>query len=137
VARYNYQLVKTHRAYAVDELADLLKIHKHTVNNWIKEGLEVCSTTRPRLMRGSDIRDFLYQRKNRNKKTCQPGEIYCVSCKKPRTSKDGFAMLARDTALVGNLIGECPVCSKTMHRKVALRKIDVWSGNLTLTEVEG
>ena len=136
MARYNYRLAKINRSYTITELADLFVVHKQTVSNWIKAGLHVCCLSRPILVRGSDVREFLQKKQSRNKKTCLPGQIYCVACKLAQYPKERYALLNRQTDLVGDLIGECPSCGTTVHRKVSLRKICDWKGDLILTEMK-
>ena len=137
MAKYNYRLAKTNRSYTITELANLWGVHKHTVCNWMKEGLRDCCEGRPKLIRGIDAKEFLRRRQTRNKKTCMPGQIYCVACKTPRFPKNDYALLNVETDQVGDLIGECPSCSTTIHRKVSLRKVSEWRGDLTLTEMKG
>lgn len=137
MARYKYRLAKINRSYTIPELADLFAVHKQTISNWIKAGLHVCDHIRPKLIRGIDVREFLQKKQERNKKTCLPGQIYCVACKHPQYPKDGYALLNRQTDLVGDLIGECPKCRTTIHRKVSLRRIYDWKGDLTLTDMKG
>ncbi len=77
----NHRLVKIHRNYTVEEMAQLLGKHKNTVRNWLRDGLEIIDDRRPALVLGSTLVDFLKKRRGRNKLTLKPGEIYCVRCR--------------------------------------------------------
>jgi len=51
----NPRRVKIHRSYSVEEMSRLLGVHKNTVRNWLKNGLEPIDDQRPTLIRGSDL----------------------------------------------------------------------------------
>ncbi len=89
----NYRRVKSHRNYTVEEVASLFSIHKNTVRIWIKAGLPVSDKKRPLLILGPHLAHFLKDRRMKNKKTCAPGEIYCVRCRHPR-SPAGYGALS-------------------------------------------
>jgi len=50
---------KIHRTYTVDDLSRLLKIHKNTIRNWLRQGLEAIDGQRPTLIRGEALRRAL------------------------------------------------------------------------------
>ena len=137
MARYNPRRAKINRSYLITELADLFDVHKQTVKNWISDGMHVCVPTRPMLIRGADVRVFLESKRTKNKKQCCVGQIYCVACKQPQYPKNKFAILKTQNALVGDLIGECPCCGRSIYRKVSLSKISAWKAILMLTEMQG
>lgn len=137
MARYNYRLAKIHRSYTVYELAEVFRVHKQTIRSWIHDGLSVCNSTRPILIRGIDVRDYLVGKNAKNKRPCELGQIYCVACKQPRRPKDGHVILKCQNDRVGDLVGECPGCGTNMHRKVSLPKIDDWRSILTITDMRG
>ena len=55
----NHRLVKIHRNYTVEEIADLFGIHKNTVRGWVKVGLAISDDKRPMLILGHDLVAFL------------------------------------------------------------------------------
>ena len=114
----NYRLVKIHRTYTVEEVASLFGVHRNTVREWIKRGLPTIDRKRPMLIHGRELAAFLHARRVKNKETCQPGELYCVRCRVPRTPAGDMAEYRASTKVLGNLIGICPSCECLMYRRV-------------------
>ena len=131
--RPNHRRVKANRNYTVEELATLLEVHRHTVREWVKRGLPIIDDKRPRLMHGSDVIEFLQQRRMKNKRPCRPGEMFCVRCRCPRHPAGDLADYSPQTPLLGNLTGICPVCDALIHRRASLAKLDEIRGNLVVT----
>lgn len=128
--RPNPRLVKIHRNYTVDEVARTLGPHKNTVRAWIKQGLPTIDSRRPTLIHGLDLARFLETRRKRAKKTCGPGQIYCVKCRFPKAPAGRMADYIPITAISGNLRGICPDCGILIHRRVSRVKLDSVRGNL-------
>ncbi len=131
--RPNYRLVKIHRIYTVEEIAKLFGIHRNTVREWIKRGLPRIDRNRPILILGRDLAVFLQARRVKNKRECQPGEIYCVGCRVPRNPAGDMADYQPITATLGNLIGICPCCDSMMYRRVNRGKLEQVRGKLNIT----
>jgi hypothetical protein len=129
----NPRLVKIHRNFTVEEIAVLFGIHRNTVREWIKRGLPTSDNKRPALVLGPDLAAFLQVRRVKNKRPCQPGEIYCVGCRAPKQPAGGMADYAAVTATSGNLIGMCPDCEAMMYRRVSLAKLGEIRGELDIT----
>jgi hypothetical protein len=129
----NPRRIKIHHSYTVDEVARILGVHKGTVRNWLKQGLEVIDHRKPILIFGPTLRHFLEARRARAKQTCPPGYLYCVRCRAPKPPALEMADYIPFTELTGNLRGICPDCGHLVHRRVALAKIDAVRGNLDIT----
>jgi hypothetical protein len=134
--RPNYRLVKIHRNYMVEEVARLLGTHKNTVRAWVKAGLPTCDGKRPILILGRDLAAYLQARRTRNKRRCQPGEIYCVRCRAPKKPAGDMAEYQPITATLGNLIGICPDCNGMIYRRASRAKLPEIQGNLDITLAE-
>lgn len=128
----NYRLVKIHRNYTIEEVASLFGIHRNTVREWIKRGLPAIDKKRPLLILGHDLAAFLKQRRLKNKRPCQPGEIYCVRCRAPQKPAEEMAEYRPLNAKLGNLIGICPCCESLVYRRVNPSKLDQIKGNLNI-----
>ena len=129
----NPRLAKIHRNYTVEEGAALFGVHRNTVREWLKRGLPTTDDRRPMLMLGRDLVTFLHARRTKNKRTCQPGEIYCVRCRAPRAPAGDMADYQPVTETLGNLIGICTRCDAMMYRRVSLTKLKQVRGGLDIT----
>ena len=85
------------------------------------------------LIHGSELVTFLQARRLKNKRQCQPGEIYCVRCRAPRNPDGDMADYQPITTTLGNLIGICPSCESIMYRRVNPAKLEQIRGKLDIT----
>jgi len=129
----NYRLVKIHRNYTVEDIANLFGIHKNTVRRWVKAGLATSDNKRPMLILGHDLRAFLQARRVKNKQTCKPGEIYCVGCRAPKFPAADMAEYSPVTEKFGNPTAICPDCNSIMNRRVSLARIGEVCANMDIT----
>ena len=84
---YNARLFRSRRAYSFAEIAEILDTHIRTVQRWKGEGLKILDEeTRPFLVMGQDLHDFLKARSRSRKRPLQPGEFYCPRCRKQTRS---------------------------------------------------
>ena len=131
--KLNHRLAKIHRTYTVEEVARRWNVHRNTVRQWVKRGLPTIDRKRPMLIHGRDLAEFLQARRQRNKRKCRPGEIYCVGCRAPRVPAGNFADYEPETAVLGSLIGMCPRCGCLMYRRVNVTRLEEVSGDLDVS----
>jgi hypothetical protein len=129
----NPRLAKVHRNYTVEDVARLFGVHRNTVREWVKVGLPTNDNRRPMLILGVDLIAFLRMRRAKNKRTCQPGEIYCVRCRAPKAPAGDMADYQPVTDTLGNLIAICSDCDALMYRRVSLAKLAHVRGKLEIT----
>ena len=129
----NPRLAKIHRSYTVDEIADLYRVGKNTVRNWIKQGLPTCDNKRPMLILGSDLNAFHEKRRNKNKQPCKPDEIYCVRCRIPKEPAAGMVEYQPINEKSGNLVAICPDCESMIYRRISMAKIKQISSHMSIT----
>lgn len=129
----NPRLVKIHRSYTVEEIAKLFGNHKHTVRNWIKDGLATIDDNRPMMIAGHGLVEFINKRRSKNKNPCKPGELYCVKCRAPKLPAANMADYSPVTEKFGNLIAICPDCDSIMNQRVSLAKIETVCENINIT----
>lgn len=131
--RPNPRLAKIHRNYTVEEVAQLFEVHRNTVRQWIKHGLPTTDSRRPMLVLGRDLATYLQARRAKNKRRCEPGEIYCLRCRAPRRPAGDMADYVPLMLGQGNLVGLCPCCESLMYRRVSAQKLDALKGGLEVT----
>ena len=129
----NPRLAKIHRNYTVEEVAVVFGVHRNTVREWVKRGLPTNDGRRPMLILGADLVAFLRARRVKNKRTCQPGELYCFGCRAPKAAAGDMADYQPLTATLGNLIAMCADCETIMYRRVSLAKLAQVRGKLDIT----
>jgi hypothetical protein len=129
----NPRLAKLHRSYTVEEIASLYGVHRNTVREWIKRGLPTCDDRRPMLVLGRELAAFIQARRTKNKRPCQPGELYCVRCRAPKAPAGGMAEYKPVTATLGNLIAICPDCDVMMNRRVSMAKLGPIQSQMDIT----
>ncbi len=131
--RLNPRLAKIHRNYTVEEIANLYGVHKNTVRQWIKQGLQTTDDRRPMLVLGRDLSEFLQAKRLKNKRPCKPGEIYCVRCREPKSPAGNMVDYQVVTQTQGTLIGLCPTCGILIYRRVNPAKLGQVRGQLDIT----
>lgn len=129
----NPRLVKVHRSYSVEDIAQLFGLHKNTVRNWLKQGLPCIDDRRPILILGWALSRFLHERRQKAKQACGPGRIYCVACRAPKVPAGKMAECTPVSDSMGKLCGICPDCDRLIYRRVNRAKIDAVRGELEIT----
>ena len=132
VRRLNPGLVKIHRSYSIDKAARALGVHKNTVANWLKSGLSPIDDQRPIPIQGRVLRAFLQERRNRQKRRCAVGELYCLKCRAPKPPLDGKAIYVPLTNSGGNLQGRCSDCLSIICRRISVARLHEFSAVLTI-----
>lgn len=117
MTRPNPNLAKLHRSYTVEEIARLFGTHRNTVRGWLKAGLAAVDDRRPRIIQGQVLRAFLQARRDRAKRPCAPGTLYCCKCRTPRAPAAGSAAFETQAGCAGILRAICEVCGTRMFRR--------------------
>ena len=118
--RVNPNLVKLLRTYSVSELAIRLDVHKNTIRNWLRDGLEPIDKRQPIVFLGEMVRQFLTARNRSRKHHCGPGQMYCFRCRQPREPAMGMVDYVPLRATSGNLRAICDTCDAIMHRSARM-----------------
>ena len=121
--RVNPRAVKLNRSHSVTDLAACLGVHKNTVRNWQRVGLQPVDKRRPVLFHGSTVRAFLSARNASRKRPCPPGTLYCFKCREPRPPACGMVEYTPRNGVSGNLTALCEACETVMNRSAGLVSI--------------
>lgn len=114
--RFKTQRIRIHQSYEVGEVVDLLNAAPQTVRGWIKDGLPVLFTQRPMLILGFELKAYLDKRQETAKQPTALGEMYCMSCRKPRKPLGMMADYVPKTTTTGLLEALCGVCEGVCMR---------------------
>ena len=129
----NPRLAKIHRNYSVEEVSRLFTIHKNTVRNWLRQGLEPIDDRRPTVIRGWELRRFLTDRRTRTKQVCGPGRIYCLPCRAPKVPAGKMAECIQTSGTTGALQAICPDCDRMIYRRLNPQNLAAVCGDLEVT----
>jgi len=121
--RINPRLAKKHRSYSVQELADKLGVHKHTVRGWLKKGLPAIYGAKPTLILGSEFQEWWGKQRKAAKRPCKPGQMYCFKCREPKRPALGMVEYTATNAATGNLKAICETCETMMHQRARLANL--------------
>ena len=119
--RIDPRRIKIHLSYTIEELARLLGCHKQSVRNWLKQGLSTLNDgKRPLLIQGFVARAFLEARRRGTTQRCKPEELYCFSCREPRTAVQTTLRLEPIDGTPPMLSGLCSICGTRMFKRVSV-----------------
>lgn len=123
--RADWRRIKGKYSYTIEEAARALNLHRNTVRNWVRRGgLPALTATRPHLILGAVLVDFLKGRRLAGKHKCGLGEMYCLKCRAPRKP---VAELIEHRPLASGrtrIVGICSTCERLLHRFVANRNLE-------------
>ncbi len=115
--RVDYRRIKKHRSYTMEEVARLLRVHKNTVRNWLRDGLTAMNDSRPILIQGEVLKAYLQDRQHKTKRPCPQGTLYRLKCRVPRRPAMGMVDFVQSEGGAGNLLAVCEVCETMMCRR--------------------
>jgi hypothetical protein len=121
---YNTRLIKRDYAYTLEELLDLLGVHKNSIYEWHKTGLPFIDDGRPSLIHGTDLMDFLKKRQARRKKTCKSNELFCFKCQMPTKPWENAVDLKILNQKQLNIMGVCEICNTKIYKVGSVKRID-------------
>ncbi len=128
--RIDPRLIKLHQSHSVEDVARILGRHKHTVRNWIKDGLPTVDGNRPVLIHGHDLHAYLKIRRKAGKRPCPPRTIYCFKCRQPRAPAFDMIEFTFKNATTGSLTALCETCETVMHRAASFASLPSIMPNL-------
>lgn len=114
--------IKAYRTYTIDEAAEVSGVSPRTIRNWASDGLRVMDGTRPALIRGDDLRDFIKAARDSRKVKTQIDTFYCFRCRKERRAAEGLVdcMIKANRATLTAL---CEACETVVSKPVPEARI--------------
>ncbi|MCY1128022.1 helix-turn-helix domain-containing protein [Frigidibacter sp. RF13] len=125
------------RSYTLEEAGTALGVSQGTIRNWVKKGLRIMNAQRPYLILGEDLKEFRQTQLVKRKAALQPTQLYCLSCKAPRTPMGMLVDCIPQTATTARLMGLCEACGGTCNRMISRAKIDHYREIFALAEKGG
>lgn len=119
---YNTRLIRRDHSYTIQEVAELFVVHKNAVSRWLKSGLTPIDRSRPVLIHGSTLINYLDGQKAKRRATCQPDEFYCFSCRAPRQPFGRMVDILPRNAKLVSLVAICADCGTAMRRVGSTKK---------------
>lgn len=114
--RHNTNRIRRQISYSIQEITEMLAVHKNTVRSWVREGLPKTDKQKPWLIHGQDLREFLSKRQSLRQKKCGLDEFYCFRCRMPRRPFGNLADVKVRNAKTVVVCGFCEVCDTSMNK---------------------
>lgn len=115
----NPMAVKANATYTVIEAAQALKVTPATIRNWIRDGLEAMTSSKPYLILGAAIREYLRAKYAAARRPLNDDELFCPSCGKGRKPLNTQVSQSEITAKTDLLKGICHHCGGTATRMIS------------------
>lgn len=127
---YNIGNIRKKYLYTYEEICDLFKIDVSTLRRWIRKGLQAINkNSRPVLIYGKDIYDFLNKRQKKRRVRLKSGEFFCTHCQKAyRSTNDKVLIQVCEEKFSENnhkayIFGTCKRCGSQFRLFSSERKI--------------
>ena len=135
----NIRRIKAKRSYSFKEIGEVLNIHTGTAQGWRKQGLAVIDeTSKPYLVIGSDLKEFISKRVSKRKCILRAGEFYCMTCKMARRSLLDRLCIEITGKKLGKttkqafIKGVCEICKRPLLLFSSEEKAKKWQENYLL-----
>lgn len=121
--KFNTNRIRRQFSYSVQEICDLLAVHKNTVREWLRQGLPKTDSQKPYLIYGNDLRLFLNQRQQSRRKKCGLDEFYCLRCRTQRRSFGNLADVKLRNSKTVMVSGICEVCDTPLNKVQSVKNL--------------
>ena len=121
--RYKTRLIKRRESYSFKQICELFGVHERTVQGWKQEGLKIINDSKPHLVPGADLKEFLMKKQANRKTKLQSNEFYCTKCRQAVRSTDNEVFLVLSGKTIGKdqmkeivIKGACEYCNTRINR---------------------
>ncbi|MGJ8604411.1 MAG: helix-turn-helix domain-containing protein [Marivita sp.] len=132
--RVNPMAVKGNLTYDVFEAASALKVTPATIRNWIKDGLKAMTSSKPYLILGASIREYLRTKYAAARRPLNDDELFCPSCRKGRKPLHMRVTQTKITTKTDLLKGTCQYCNGTATRMISHKQHSLFSAIFKITK---
>jgi hypothetical protein len=132
--RANPMAVKANATYDVFEAARALSVTPATIRNWIKDGLEAMTASKPYLILGSAIREYLRAKYAAARRPLKDDELFCPSCGKGRKPLNMQVSQSQITAKTDLLKGICGHCASTATRMISHKQRQAFAATFQISK---
>jgi hypothetical protein len=115
--RPDLRRIVARRSYTVLEAAQLLGVRPATVRRWVKLGVPHLADSRPVLILGFALKDWLRERRAEACRRCSDDELYCFRCREPRQTMAGSVAIILENQRTVRITGRCIDCGTRMNKK--------------------
>lgn len=119
--------VKVNRSYTVEEAAEIVGVTEPTVRDWIRRGMQAMVETRPALILGCDLKQYIRQSRTKKTGPLPVGMFFCLACKAHRAPAMGFAEYAPMSDAHGRLSAFCERCESGCSRIIRADDLPSWA----------
>lgn len=130
--RYSVRGLAKDRVYDVPTAARIIGVSVGTFRKFPARGLRVVSRTRPILIRGEDLINFLQDQANANKQPTLPHQFFCMRCNGPKEALGGLADYVSLNTKTGRLKAICSGCEGVLSKFSSPAKVDELSDKLEI-----
>lgn len=108
--------IRTTKVYTLPEIAETLDRNIAAVRGWIRDGLPTLGDQKPVLVLGSALKAWLKAKRAARKHECEPDELLCFGCRRPRRPAPGSVRIEPRNAKTVSITGRCSVCGTRMNK---------------------
>lgn len=123
--KVNLRKIRPTHVYDLPEIAACLGFSLDTVRRWRREGMPVLPDTIPYLVDGAALIDWLAERQERRKSTCEPDEMFCMGkgCHTPRRPDIGSVRIRKSNQRAGRIEALCEKCGTKISKGFAMANL--------------
>lgn len=121
--RFNTHRIRKQHSYSIQEVCDLLVVHKNTVREWFRHGLPKTDKQKPCLIYGGDLKVFLDARQKSRRKKCEVDEFYCLKCRTQKRSFGNIVDLKIRNSKTVMASGLCEDCETPLNKVQSVKDL--------------
>lgn len=134
---YPLRGIKYWYCYDVEEVCRLYKAYNlnvQTVRAWIKQGLRTIDSSKPSLIYGNDLLQFLGKLNTSHKCTTRFDEFFCMKCKDAKLAYKKHITLKQANQYI-KAKAHCQTCKTTMNKNYKMADIPCLRSNFEVVGV--